>query len=87
MIDLKELEKEIDALLSRETPESLRKWFETNKPKMPCVEAYFGDGKYGELETIKSSFSPNSRTSINRISINDIADCNDSIESVYQFAA
>lgn len=33
MIDLKELEKEIDALLASETPESLRKWFEQFKKK------------------------------------------------------
>ncbi len=44
MVDLKELEKEIDALLETETPETLKKWLLEYRNEN--LETYMGLGSY-----------------------------------------
>jgi hypothetical protein len=46
MINLKQLEQEIDALLASETPESLAKWAESHSPEN--VQCYLGHGDFVE---------------------------------------
>jgi len=46
MIDLKKLERKIDALLAQETSESLNSWYSAKL--VDNLESYLGDGDYVE---------------------------------------